>query len=174
MRMNKIRELIIYACDECGVPELARSIRVEFNRRFTRRLGDACYYRVSDSGLIRLSSKLWPTMDEIEQENTILHEVAHIITDKLHPEDRRFDRSGHGPYWKKIAAKVGAKAERFAKANVANFKAYSRKNTRYRVSCGCPNGIVITKARHTKMTRGYSYLCRKCDTILGIHVLEKV
>jgi hypothetical protein len=55
-----IRTWIRFACDSNEVPELSQVIVVEWNRRFTRRLGDAAYSPITFRAKIRLSLPLWP------------------------------------------------------------------------------------------------------------------
>ena len=159
-----VRELIRYGCDEAGHPELADRIKIEWNNRFTRRLGDARYWRDKDRGRIRLSVKLWPTMNEEDQTDLVLHETAHVID--IYLNGYNMEQGGHGYQWRKIAKQIGARRERYASASTANFAKYRRRTTRYSIPCGCDRPVAITKHRLTKMKKGYMYSCRRCGHML--------
>ena len=74
-----IRQWIRLACDSNGVSELAQVIVVEWNPRFTRRLGDAGYSSTTYRARIRLSIPLWPRSTEEDRRETVVHEACHII-----------------------------------------------------------------------------------------------
>ena len=65
--LQKIREWIRFACERNGVPELTQVILIEWNKRFTNRLGDAIYNRISMRARIRLSLPLWPRLTTEEE-----------------------------------------------------------------------------------------------------------
>jgi predicted SprT family Zn-dependent metalloprotease len=176
--MKEIRELIEYACNEMGCDDLIPHIKVEWNNRFTTRLGDAKYSgAIRDPrpvALIRLSTKLWPTMKKEDQEDTILHETAHLIDSFVN--GNRFvmmqDRSGHGRTWKEIARRVGARPRRFAKQSEAAFAKFARKKTKYTVKCACKNPHVVSKNLVTKMRKGQMRRCRRCNRLLRVNTAE--
>lgn len=59
---------------------------------------------------MRLSAPMVRLNDFDEVNDTILHEIAHLLAG---PE------AGHGPLWRRIARQIGAKPNRLAGANVA-------------------------------------------------------
>jgi predicted SprT family Zn-dependent metalloprotease len=156
-----IRDVIQYGLDEAGYPNL--KVKYEFNNRFTRRLGDANYFHHLGYGRIRLSNKLWPTMHENEQIDTVLHELAHVID--IYVNGHIKDNGGHGFTWKCIAQKIGARPERYARKNAANFAKFKRKTTRYLIPCHCQT-YKITAHRYNKMVKGTRYRCKKCGYLL--------
>ena len=93
---HSIRRWIRFACDRNGVPELAQAVIVEWNPRFTARLGDGSYSVITMEAKIRLSIPLWPRASEKDRRETVLHEACHVITKyKFGPFV-----ANHGPEWK--------------------------------------------------------------------------
>ena len=74
-----IKGWIWFACERNGVEELAQTIIVEWNKRFTRRLGDAYYNPFAYRARIRLSIPLWPRASAEDRRETVIHEVCHVI-----------------------------------------------------------------------------------------------
>ena len=97
-----------------------------------------CKYR---SQVIGLSKPLTLANDETQVRDTILHEIAHALT----------PGAGHGPEWKRMCIKIGAKPER----------CYTEEDTnviagKYRAVCG---GCGKTFNRHKKVPRGRRMAC---------------
>ena len=67
------------ACHYNNVPELAQAIVIEWNRRFTRRLGDAVFNPITFQSRIRLSIPLWPRASPQDRMETVVHEACHLI-----------------------------------------------------------------------------------------------
>ena len=92
------RRIVNEACEAAGVKPPAR-LRIEMNTRFTRRMGDANHAL----GRIRLSaSALWRRATPRKRRNTVIHELAHILT----PGD------GHGRRWKAMMRRLGEEPQR--------------------------------------------------------------
>ena len=87
-----IKEWIRFACECNEVPELAQVIVVEWNPRFTRRLGDAGYSPITYRARIRLSIPLWPRASEQDRRETVIHETCHLIVGFKHG----FGPAAHG------------------------------------------------------------------------------
>jgi len=144
-----------------GCPEIFDRITVSWNARFTARMGDAQYgtYR------IRLSTPLWPRATVEEQENTVAHEVCHLIA--VHKYG--WKAKGHGYLWADCMVRAGFNPKRTHNVDRTGLK---RKNTRtmVRVYCGCPDGLLITKNLWTRTLRNGECVdgrnvrryCRKC------------
>jgi predicted SprT family Zn-dependent metalloprotease len=108
-----------------------REVRItsEFNGRFSRRLGDACYRRHLLRGECRYSRPLWPFADAAERRETVIHEVCHVLAFHI------FNGQGikaHGAEWKLVMRLAGANGARchYVPLHVA------RKAITYRCS-GC-------------------------------------
>jgi predicted SprT family Zn-dependent metalloprotease len=184
--MIDVREWI-----QTGLERAGEHITVifEFNNRFTKRIGDAVYWGSRGYGRIRLSGKLWPTMSETEKIDTILHEVAHIIDQYRRYKgvqqavSYRYQRSkkyggGHGPEWHKIAKEIGAKPQRFADKDAADFAKFRRRTTRYSIPCNCGSCVVssrmLTVMKKTDIHKGIIRRCRKCRRVLDPYRAKRI
>ena len=126
---------------------MARSLMSEhgighWNFRFdraVRRFGCCDYARTT----VQLSGPLTLINDQDEIRDAILHEIAHALAGR---------RAGHGPVWKQVCGRIGAKPRRcYRSANVT-----------------CPPGRYVANCkrcgheyrRHRKLRRPSS--CGKC------------
>ena len=91
-----IKRWVRFACESNGVSELAQAIIVEWNPRFTRKMGDARYNQFTYLAKIRLSLPLWPRASQKERQETVIHEACHIIAAYKHGPFIR----NHGAEWR--------------------------------------------------------------------------
>lgn len=92
--------------------------------------------------------------------DTIIHEVAHLITKKLFP----FAKQAHGPEFRSVCAKLGGSGDRCHSYNTASVKIVKTK-TRYVYTCGCNNFTHKVKAGvHKKVSVGYRFTCVNCQS----------
>lgn len=149
--------LVETACARCDVPELATSIKITWNNRFTARMGDAHWVNKASTGLIRLSRPLWPKATIDEQVETVIHEACHIIAD--YKVGRRM---GHGPVWREMMRRCGiTKPRRCHSVNDEAIKA-RRQGRRVPVRCGCPTPIFLSRKVALKILRGTKVVCTCC------------
>ena len=157
MDNSEIRSLIEKACELNQVPELALTIRFEFNNRFTRRLGDASYLKRQ----IRLSGPLWPRATAEEKRHVVIHETCHIIA--------RYKFGGqikpHGVEWRQCMVKAGEEPKRCHNVDRTGLK---RQTSHVSVNCGCDNPPKVTKHLATKMRKGIRYRCRICKQRISL------
>jgi SprT protein len=163
MEDRHIREWIRFACERNGVPELAQVILVEWNSRFTRRIGDAAYSHVTFRARIRLSLPLWPRASEQDRRETVIHEACHIIIGFKH----RFGPAPHGAEWKEAMRACGVEPLRTHEVDRTGL---ARKQRRF-VLLDCPHDGIEHKCRCTireynKLRRGVEMWCRNC----GLHL----
>lgn len=102
-----IRKWVCFACEANEVPELAQVIMVEWNARFTRRMGDALYSPSTFRARIRLSIPLWKRASERDRHETVIHEACHIIVFYKHP-----NATQHGPEWREAMRNCGVEPKR--------------------------------------------------------------
>ncbi len=154
-----IRRWVRFACDCNHVPELAQVITVEWNRRFTRRLGDALYDPRSFRARIRLSGPLWERASEQDRRETVIHEACHVIVaykfGSVHP---------HGQKWRKAMRNCGVEPIR---GHNVDRSGLARRQRRF-ILCDCPRE---TKCRvgvrlFNAMRRGGELRCGKCGLLL--------
>jgi SprT protein len=163
MEDQHIRSWIRFACDCNKVPELAQVILVEWNPRFTRRLGDAAYNSVTFRARIRLSSPLWPRTSSDDQRETVIHETCHIIVGYQHG----FAAAAHGAEWKQAMKNCGVEPLRL---HTIDRTGLARKQKRF-ILLDCPRQGAERKCRcsireYNKLRRGVEMWCKVC----GLHL----
>jgi SprT protein len=160
-----IRSWIRFACDSNGVPELAQVIVVEWNPRFTRRLGDAAYSPSTFRAKIRLSIPLWPRASDQDRRETVIHEACHIIA------VYRFGFvAQHGSEWRLAMKNCGVEPLRLHQVDRTGL---ARKQRRF-VLLDCPRQELEKKCRCTarefnRLRRGVEFWCRNC----GLHLTKE-
>jgi SprT protein len=153
---NEIRDLVSETFARLGCPELDRVTRVEWNGRFTRRMGDARYManHIRGTHRVRFSTPLWPRASVEERRETVIHEACHIAAAHIYGPGVQ----AHGREWKALMRKAGAKGDRCHRVDRTGLQ---RRTVRVPAYCGCMTHQ-ITKARRTKMRKGIAYRCRRC------------
>lgn len=96
--------------------------------------------------------------------NTIPHELAHIVQKVLYPRAKQ----AHGPEWKRIMRHVfNVEPSTYHSMDVAGLYESgvirTRKKNRHVYTCECTEHL-ITKQRHNKVLNGHRYSCRQCRT----------
>ena len=134
--------------------ELA-SAKVEI--RFDLRGKAAGQARIRAAGryLIRYNLELLKRggVDFLEQ--TVPHEVAHVLAYHRHGRDIR----PHGAEWKAIMRQLGAEPTRCHDYDVGGLGA--RQLHYFDYHCGCMLHR-LSSIRHNKVAKGQRYLCRRC------------
>ena len=155
-----IRSWIRFACDCNEVSELAQVIVVEWNRRFTRRLGDGAYSRTTYRARIRLSVPLWPRASEEDRRETVIHEACHIIVAYQYG----FAVPPHGAEWRLAMKHCGIEPLRLHSVNRTGL---ARKHRRF-ILLDCPTQGFEKKCRCTireynMLKRGTEMWCKRCN-----------
>lgn len=130
--------------------------RLSFNLR-GRSAGMAVYQprkRRAEPDLIRINAGLLQEHPDEMLEETIPHEVAHIVAHRLFGPRIK----PHGAEWRAVMAAFGKSPEVQHRMEVEP----SRRLRRYRYHCACPAGVELTSIRHNRARRGTGYVCRKC------------
>jgi SprT protein len=162
-----VREWIRFACERNMVPELADMILVEWNSRFTKRLGDAGYSSTTFRARIRLSIPLWPRATDQDRRETIIHEACHIIVGFKHG----FGPAPHGAEWKQA---MGACDVEPLRTHEVDRTGLARKQRRF-ILLDCPHKGVEHKCRvsakeFNRVQRGEEFWCKVC----GLHLDRNV
>jgi SprT protein len=151
MDNQTVRELIQYACDCNGCPELAGRIELEWSTRMFKTMGFAI--RGKGRRIIRLSVKLFGRADEFEQWDTIIHETCHLIADSVNPKG-----AAHGTTWAACMRRAGCEPEVYHSVDTGGL------TTEYIYNC--PNGcddFPMTVRKHRNLQSGrVRRICRKC------------
>ena len=94
-------------------------------------------------------------------EQTVPHEVAHVVAYLLHGKSIR----PHGREWRAIMAEFGfASAERCHDFQLPE-QQQTRHQRRWRYACGCREHALST-TRHNRVAKGVRYHCRECGEAL--------
>lgn len=114
---------------------------------------------------IRLNADLLVNNWEDFMNDTIPHEVAHLVQYVIYPYDKP-----HGRGWKSIMRGFGVNPKRTHKMDLSCTKV--RRQARVEASCGhCGMEIKITTTRAKRIMRGYTYWHSKCGS-KGVVVLR--
>ena len=120
-------------------------------------------YRGRQEQHIRYNPWLFAKYTDDSFHNTIPHEVAHYIADKLYGMK---NIRPHGKEWKMIMNQFGALP--IIRADYDLSGTPQRNVRRYDYQCGCRK-VRMTAYRHNKVVRGQQrYFCRNCDQELRI------
>jgi len=108
--------------------------------------------------LIRYNLQIAELQPESFIEQTVPHEVAHIITWLCHGKRAR----SHGREWQSVMQFFG-----FPQAprchNFALPKKAARQQRRWHYQCQCQQHWLST-TRHNRISKGQRYYCRRCNT----------
>lgn len=152
-----IRALIFSTCAILDCMELAPLIRVEWNRAFTARLGDANF----KLNRIRLSVPLMQRADVEQRRVTIIHEACHLVAVHKHGPMGR----GHGSVWASCMHTCGLAADRCHKVDNAGLR---RKPAGVPATCACST-YQLSVVRAAKQLSGRArYFCKKCRQVLTL------
>ncbi len=146
-----ISETINFVRETLGYPN--QPIHVEFNSRFTRRMGDANV--VYGIGIIRLSRKLWDRASEEQKREVIIHEACHVIQ-RVRDMERGCRSSAHGEHWKSLMRKCGVRPNRCHTVDRTGLV----KTYPVRCSCGVNS---VGKTVYRRLREGTQYRCCKCN-----------
>lgn len=115
-------------------------LRVRLSNRMTRGMG-SCRYKGGVAFEITLSFKTFQhDANRPELRDTILHEIAHAIAGI---------KAGHGPVWRAVARKIGAKPQRVCTTLAVSAIQYVE------VACYvCSGPLKVTKNRATRVRNG--------------------
>ena len=156
-----VRRWIQFACDCNGVPEFGQVIVVEWNPRFTRKMGDATYNPYTFRARVRLSVPLWPRASDQEKRQTVIHEVCHCIAVyKKHGRVRR----PHGLEWQQAMQNCGIEP---LPTHSVDRTGLARRQRRF-VLLDCPNEhkCRLTVRHYNMIQAGCELECKNCDLVV--------
>lgn len=125
----------------------------------------------SSTHTIRLNAGLFVRNVEDYMNDTIPHEVAHLVQYKLHPTQRRWTGrkwvrtvQPHGYEWQRVMRSFGVAPERCHQMDTSETRV--KKNvTKYQYKCNCKTHEVGKKV-HNRIQMGHTYTCRSCKGTL--------
>lgn len=171
---NKISTLIQEKLAEIGVSYLR--VRWRWNNEFTRRMGDAKHDGSREGGFMRFSKPLWPAASVAEREETVLHELAHVIVGCHNGVLMRWTARGprrdiHGPKFQSMLLLLGGTGARTHNVDTSHVK---RKQARFGGPCpGCGVEISVSKGVRTKWLRSSQTRRHRCGQPLDTAWMQK-
>jgi SprT protein len=165
MCQPNIKEWTRFACECNNAEELAQAIIVEWNSRFTRRLGDGVYSPLTHRARIRLSLPIWPRASEKERRETVIHEVCHCIVGYKHGVVAH-----HGSEWKEAMRNCGVEPLRGHTVDRTGLA----RSQRLFILLDCPNDGLERKCRirskeFNLVQQGKWFVCKVC----GLHLTRE-
>jgi predicted SprT family Zn-dependent metalloprotease len=157
MNASKISELIQFACDKNGRPDIAAMIAVSWSNRMIVTMG-----KVHGGPLIgykmTLSAKIFASISEEEQRDTVIHETCHVIDG--HVNNRKMS---HGEGWKVAMCRAGLEPRRIYEAEVNPLV------KRFIYSCPnkCKDEYPLSTILHNRVSKGRTRICAKCHSCLS-------
>lgn len=125
-----------------------------------RTAGMVVFYRGGVPATIRYNDQLLQEHKQAFIQQTVPHEVAHLIARNLFGTRIK----PHGPEWRAIMALLGAEPSRCHNFSTEHIRARSMKRFLYRCDC---REYWLSAIRHHRNLRGTTYLCRACGTPLA-------
>lgn len=156
-----ILDLVRETLFKLGAGGLSGLVKVEWNKRFTWKMGDAQY---RPTMRIRLSTSLWPLATEAERTETVIHEVCHIVDRHLASVDPSYQRSSsHGFSWRALMSKCGAKGDRCHSVKRPP-EMLRKRAVKVEMTCGC-------RTFRYKPSKAGRYFCKTCKTMIVVKSL---
>lgn len=110
---------------------------------------------------IELNARLLQDHPLEEFENTLIHELAHLLVFAL------FGARGHGVKWKNMMRRLGAVPTRCHTLPVDHLR--RSRPIAGLASCACRSEIPIKAVRYRNMLKGISYICKHCRVRLVLN-----
>lgn len=95
-------------------------------------------------------------------EQTVPHEVAHMVQYNCGFPDKKRGNSSHGKYWQHIMRQFGVRPERCHDLPLPVARVRKPSKT-YQVSCSC-QVHQVSKIRLNRMLAGQKYKCIRCNS----------
>lgn len=92
---------------------------------------------------------------------TIIHEVAHLVTEKLYPHAKQM----HGPEFKYVIHSLGGEVKTYHNYDITNIQGKKQKRHQYSC-CKCNNVLQISTTLHNRLQNDENYVTRCCKQIL--------
>jgi predicted SprT family Zn-dependent metalloprotease len=138
---------------------LLRLARLKLNQRFTRCLGRATFGAGARRGLVELSASafLHSDADPEECDDTIRHELAHLVAFELYAD------RGHGDGFKRAARALGARPKSRAPRGSFQYLATKQRRTWRRLTCSECGRLwavsAVTLGKANSLGRAFSCEC---------------
>lgn len=165
--LAQARRWVVEACHANNVAHLAERICIEYNERFSSRMGDANWTKQR----IRLSGPLFDIAPISEQEDTVKHEACHLIVAFIAqrglPVRPRPRPKPHGAEWRAAMRRCGLSPTRTHGIDTRQVK--QNRQVRFWIPCGCAHPRYRrAKATITRWSRTARRICPYCREFLQL------
>lgn len=110
---------------------------------------------------IQLNSAFFENNKEDMLNNTVPHEVAHLVTDKIYGSNKK----PHGPEWKYVMLVFGLEPKRCHAYDTSQI-VKERKTRKFIYYCRCFSGVTAGLNVHRKIQAQSGHKCKRCRKAL--------
>lgn len=151
--IRRARELTGTSARRLPVPEVSFDLR-------GRSAGQAIFARRRREIRIRINATLLASHPREMLEDTVPHEVAHVVIFRLYGRKAK----PHGEEWKALMRAFGVDP---APCHTLPTEPV-RQLQRFRYECACEDPAWLTSIRHKRAQQGTDYVCRRCGEKLRL------
>jgi SprT protein len=108
---------------------------------------------------------------------TVPHEMAHIVANMVYCVNYVYNIKPHGREWASVMNTFGVPAERCHNMDVSTIVSKRNKGKEFQYTCNCQDRIhKLSELKHRRFhLEGYAYQCRYCKktlTFLNVNVVD--
>jgi len=145
--IRRAREIFEVSARRLPVPDVRFDLR-------GRAAGQAVFARRSRQVHIRINTALLASHPQEMLDDTVPHEVAHVVIFKLYGRRAK----PHGKEWKALMRAFGVEPKPCHTLPAEP----TRQLRRFRYECACEEPALLTSIRHKRAQQGTDYVCRRC------------
>lgn len=149
--IRRARELTGISARRLPVPAVSFDLR-------GRAAGQAVFARRRRDTRIRINAALLASHPREMLEDTVPHEVAHVVIFRLYGRRAK----PHGQEWKALMRAFGVDPAPCHSLPTEP----ARTLKRFRYECACDEPAWLTSIRHNRAQQGTDYVCRRCGETL--------
>lgn len=149
-----IPSLIEFTCKANNISEIYETISFKFNKRFTKRLGDAN----PNNRVIRFSYPLWERASLEERKEVVVHETCHIIATTKAWHSKSYISDPHGIEWQTAMKRAGY--ENPSKFHTIDRKDLKKNYLTHYIQCACVKRRVTSEMFDVILEQEWA--CSKC------------
>ncbi|MHC4237227.1 MAG: SprT family zinc-dependent metalloprotease [Planctomycetota bacterium] len=178
---QRVAAMVLKALKKMGRQDLLPYIWIVWSSRLTSSMGRAVFARPGDTVRKRfqkntidgrvvrmeLSVPLWSRANEAQRNQTILHELSHLITHQEALLAQQERPAPHGRRWKNTMHRIGADAARTHTVDTGGLGRLKAK-----AQCRCMDHYV-TPRMAGEILMGRRYTCKKCFQRLQVKDISR-
>lgn len=97
-------------------------------------------------------------------EQTVPHEMAHVVVNQIWKVEQRMDVGGHGREWKHVMRVFGLVPERCHNLDTSSVSKLKNR-PEYHFTCRCPGRVFkLSGIKYNRWANGVGYQCPRCKT----------